>query len=126
MAAYYSLPSALPVADVHEMAGDRRRRGHGRADQVRASALALAALEVAVAGAGAALAGRQAILVHGQAHRAPRLAPLEAGLLEDAIQPLALGLPLDQARAGDDHGLHGGSDLAPFHHAGGGAQILDA
>ncbi|MDC4226812.1 MAG: hypothetical protein MPW15_21830 [Candidatus Manganitrophus sp.] len=52
------------VADVDEMAGDRRRRGHGRADQVGAAALPLAALEIAVGGRGAAFAGLEPIGVH--------------------------------------------------------------
>src|SRR5581483_10187252 len=70
------LPLVVPLADVDEVAGDRRRRGHGRADEVRAAALALAALEVAVRGGGAALPRLQHVRVHAQAHRAARLAPV--------------------------------------------------
>ena len=58
---------------------DGRRGGHLRADQVGAAAGALAALEVAVRGRGAALALAEDVRVHSQAHRAARLAPLEAG-----------------------------------------------
>ncbi len=43
--------------------------------------------------------GVQLVGVHGQAHRAARLAPVEAGLEEDAVEALVLGLLLHQARS---------------------------
>ena len=64
------------------MAGDCGGGGHGGADQVRATAGALAALEVAVARRGAALAGREDVGVHAQAHRATGVAPVEARVAE--------------------------------------------
>src|SRR5262245_54937805 len=67
-----------PGADVDEAAGDRRGRGHHRRHEVRPTAEALTALEVAVRRGGAALARLEAVLVHGEAHRATRLAPFEA------------------------------------------------
>ena len=72
------------------MAGDGGGGGHLRADEVGASAAALAAFEVAVAGGGAALAGREDVGVHAQAHGAAGLAPLEAGLAEDVVEAFVL------------------------------------
>src|SRR5262245_31718235 len=95
----FSIISSLrhEFADIGEMAVDGSRGGHRRTDEVRAPAITLAAFEVAVRGRGAALAGLQAVVVHGETHRAARLAPFEAGLAEDAVEPFLLGLPLDQA-----------------------------
>src|SRR3546814_19429218 len=39
-------------------------------------------------------------------HRAPRLAPFEAGVDENAIEPFLLGLALDQSRSGHDQRAH--------------------
>jgi hypothetical protein len=55
---------------------------------MRASAASLAAFKVAVAGRSAALAGRENVGVHPQAHGAAGLAPLKAGLAKDAVQAL--------------------------------------
>ena len=44
-------------------------------------------------------------VVHGEAHRAARLAPFEAGGEEDLVEALGLGLLLHQARARHDHGV---------------------
>jgi len=87
----------VPLADVHEMAGDGGSRGHERAGQVRASALALAAFEVAVGGAGATLAGAQDIVVHPDAHTAPGVPPFETGSREDFVETFFLRLRLDHA-----------------------------
>src|SRR3954454_7338068 len=91
------------LADVDKMAMDGRRCGHGGTDQVSAAAGALASFEIAVAGGGAAFARIQPVGVHGQAHRAARLAPLEACRLEDLVQAFTLGLVFPQARAGNHH-----------------------
>ena len=66
----------------------------------------LAALEVAVGGRRRPLAGGQLVGVHGQAHRAPRLAPVEAGRREDLVEPLRLGLGLHPVGAGHHQGPH--------------------
>ena len=76
----------LEGADVDEAAVERRGRGHLRADEVRAAATPLAPFEVAVRGRGAALAGREDVRVHAEAHRAARKPPLEAGVQEDAVE----------------------------------------
>src|SRR3712207_3792052 len=65
-----------------QLPGQRGGRGDRRGHQVGASALALPALEVAVAGRGRPLPRLELVGVHTQAHRAPRAAPLGAGLGE--------------------------------------------
>ena len=87
---------------------------------------ALAPLEIAVRGRGAALARAELIRVHAEAHRAAGLAPFEAGLLEDPVEPLGLGLRLHQARARHDHGADALVHLAALDDLRHGAQILDA
>src|SRR3990167_5869535 len=67
---------SFPCSDVNEMAGDGGCRGHVRAHQVRAPALALAAFEVAIRGGGAALADFKLIRIHPQTHAAAGLPPL--------------------------------------------------
>ena len=59
---------------------------------MRARARPLPADEIAVGGGGAAFARRHLVRVHRQAHRTARLAPLEAGIGEDAIEAFRLGL----------------------------------
>src|SRR2546429_681905 len=76
-------------------------------------------------GRGAALARLEAVLIHGQAHRAAGLAPLHAGVLEDPVQPFPLGLLLHQTRARYDHGPDTRRHAAAFEHARGHAQVLD-
>src|SRR5499427_6049395 len=85
-----------------EPAGHRGGGGDLRRDQVGAGALALAALEVPVGRGRAALAGRQLVRVHAQAHGAASGPPLGAGGGEHLGQPLALGGSLDLHRAGHD------------------------
>ena len=85
------------VGGAGEVAGDGGGGGDGGGDQVGAAAAALAALEVAVGRGRAPLAGRQLVGVHGQAHRAARLPPLEAGGGEHPVEALGLGLRLHQA-----------------------------
>src|SRR5712691_10310675 len=75
-----------PLAHVDEVPGDRCRGRHFRAHQMSPSARPLPALEIAVGGRGTALARLEAVGVHGETHRAPRLAPLEPGVPEDAVQ----------------------------------------
>src|SRR5690348_13846077 len=91
--------SAEELARVGDLAGDRRGGRRQRAGQERAAARALPAFEVAVAGADRVLARLDLVTVHGDAHRAPRLAPLRARLEEDAVEPLGLGLLLHALRS---------------------------
>src|SRR5436305_2094751 len=69
-----------PLPYIDKMPGDRRGCCHRRRHQVGAALKSLAALEIAVRGRGAALFRRQLVGVHGEAHRAARLAPFKTGL----------------------------------------------
>ena len=74
----------------------------------------------------AALAGLKPVGVHRQAHAATRLAPLGAGLGEDAVQPLGLGLVPHLLASRHDQRAHALGDLASLEDPGRGAQVLDA
>ena len=94
---------------------------------MRARTRALPANEIAIRGAGTALAGRHLIGVHAQAHGTARLAPFEAGINEDAVQPFGFGLALHKAGTRYHQRLpHVAGHLAAAHHIGSHAQILDA
>src|SRR6266403_5891408 len=95
--------ASAPTPHIDELAGYRGCRRHGRRHQMRAAFITLAALEIAVRGRGATLAGLESVGVHGEAHRAAVLAPVEASLDEYLVQALCLGLRLHQAGAGDNH-----------------------
>ena len=92
-------------SDICERPRNRRRRGHGGADEVGAAAAALAAFEIAVGGGGAALAGFELVGVHPEAHGTAGFAPIETCLDEDIGDTFLFGLLFDEAGAGDDHGL---------------------
>ena len=79
---------------------------------MRASALALPSLEVAVGRRRAALAWRELVGVHAQAHRAAGLPPLGAGRGEDRVEALLLGLLAHPHRTRDDEHPHAVGDLA--------------
>src|SRR6478735_6058729 len=89
-----------------ERAADRGRRRDERRDEVRATALALAALEVAVRRGRRALAGRELVGVHAEAHRAAGVAPLGAEVEEDLVEPLGLGLEPHAGGRRDDEDAH--------------------
>src|SRR5262245_55761157 len=96
----------MPLPNIHEMAGDRGRRRHRGRNKMRAAPKTLAALEIAVRGRGAALAGREAVRVHGKAHGAAWLTPLKTRGKKDRIKPLGFGLLFDKPRARHDHRAH--------------------
>src|SRR5437762_13971229 len=85
------------------MAFDRRGCGHRGADEVRAAPGALTAFKISIRRGGAALARLKPVGVHREAHRAARLAPLEASGLEYLIQAFAFGLLLHEAGTRHDH-----------------------
>src|SRR5471030_1280247 len=74
--------------------------GHEWRDEMRTAARALATLEVAVRRRRAALARRELVGIHAQAHRAAGVAPLGAGLLEDDVESFLLRLQPNAHRAG--------------------------
>src|SRR3984957_14074304 len=93
---------------------------------MRAATDALPALEIAVRGAGGTLARGQLVGIHAEAHGTARIAPLEAGFEQDAVQAFGLGLFLHLAGAGDDQRLHTVGDFAAFGDVGSGTDVLDA
>src|SRR5262249_42221222 len=95
----------VPLAHVHEMPGDRGGGGHRRRHQMGATVVALAAFEITVRGRGAALARRELVGIHGEAHGAAGLTPFEARFEEDLVEPFRLGLLFHQAGARHDHRL---------------------
>src|SRR5579859_371961 len=115
----------VPISNIDEVSVDRRRRGHRRADQMGATALALAALKVAVRGAGAALARLQDVRIHAQAHAATGFAPLEAGVGEHAVEALQFSGHLHLVRAWHDHRPHAGVDVFAADDPRRGPQVLE-
>src|SRR5581483_10781840 len=111
----------LPLPNIDEMPGGGGRGGHGGGNKVRAAAFALAPFEIAVARAGAALAGLELVGVHGQAHAAAGLAPVEARFFEDSIEAFLLSLLFHLAAAGDDHRVDGAGNAVAFDDGGSGA-----
>src|SRR3954470_17993606 len=97
-----------------ERAADGRGRGHRHRHEVGASPLALTALEVAVGRRRTPLAWLEGVGVHAQAHRAARAPPLRAGLLEDDVEALLLGLEPHADRAGYDEQAGVLVDVAPL------------
>src|SRR5688500_15692708 len=114
----------LPVADIGEVALDRRRGCHRRAHQVRAPAASLPAFEVAIARRRTALAFAEDVVIHAEAHRAARLAPFEAGLGKDAIEAFTLRVSLHLLRARHHERARALVDVVAARHAGRGTQIL--
>src|SRR5204862_2259565 len=122
-----SLPvGLLQVCGCGEVPGDRRRRGDGGGDEVGAATATLTSLEVAVRRRRAPFARDELVRIHGEAHRAPRLAPVEPRGAEDLVKTLGLGLRLDRVRTGHDERADAAGDVAAVGHGRGHAQILDA
>src|SRR5438309_6851698 len=97
-----SLSPSRQASHVGDGAGHcRRRRGEGTGEKCPAT-LALTSLEVAIAGAHRALAGRELVAVHRDAHRATSFSPFSAGFHKNTIEPLGFCLTLDVARAWND------------------------
>src|SRR4051794_918282 len=93
---------------------------------MRTSTLALTSLEIAVRCRGAALTRLQDVRVHPETHRAARVAPIEASVFKDFVEPFLLGLGLHTHRAGNHQSPGALLDLVAFEDGGGGAQVLDA
>src|SRR6185437_5530138 len=66
---------------------------------------ALTTLEIAVRGRRAALFRLELVGVHGEAHRAARLAPFETRLDEDLVETFGFRLLLHKAGARHHHGV---------------------
>src|SRR3954470_13247510 len=79
------------------MPRNRSTRSHGRTDQMGTPTRPLPALEITVGRLATALAGFKPVIVHGQAHGAPGLAPFKARSLKNLVEALLLGLCFHQA-----------------------------
>src|SRR5258708_21281793 len=77
-----------PLANVDEVSGDRRRRGHLGTHEVGPAAGALPAFEIAVRSRSAPLALLEPVRVHAQAPGTAGLPPLESLVLEDPVKAL--------------------------------------
>src|SRR6185437_5967765 len=92
--------SAGNAPRIGDATGDRRGGDSRRAREMRPRPRPLPALEIAVGRADDA-AIRQPVVPHMGAEAAARLVPLEAGRLEDAVEPFRLGGGLHRSRAGN-------------------------
>src|SRR5688572_3639087 len=79
---------------VGDDAADRRCDCREWAGEERAPAFALPPFKIAIAGADGVLPRLQLVTVHGDAHRAARLAPFRPCLAENLVQPFGFGLNL--------------------------------
>src|SRR5207248_4058879 len=119
-------PPSPKSTHVDEMTRDGSGRRHRRTDQMGAPTRTLATLEIAIRRGCAALARTEPIVVHAQAHRTARLAPFKTRGGEHAIESFALGLRLDEPRAGNhEHLLHVVGFAPTFDYGCRDAQILD-
>src|SRR5690606_38669895 len=116
----------VPLANVDEMSGNRGSGGHGWRHEMRAALEALTAFEIAIRGGSATFSRLQAIIIHGKAHGAARLTPVEASFDEYLVETFGFRLLLHQTGARHDHGAHTGSDLLACGHARSVAKILNA
>src|SRR5271157_1283429 len=98
--------SAPHGANVGDGAGDGRSRRTCGACEMRARTRSLPADEVAIGRRDRTFSGRNRLAIGGEAHRAARLAPVEAGLGEDLVEPFRNRFALDVFRARHDPGLH--------------------
>src|ERR1039458_3445225 len=87
-------PIHEPSPNIDKVPSNGCCRGHFRRDQMGPPAASLAAFKVPVRSRGAALAGRENVRIHAQAHRTTGLAPIEACLDEYAIKSFGFGLRL--------------------------------
>src|SRR2546423_10507907 len=115
--------SAPHRSHVGDDAGDGGCGRTCRACQMGTRLRALAADKIAVGGRDRALTGRDRFTVGGKTHRASGLAPFEAGIGKDLVQPFGHRLALDGFRARHDPGTDARGNLAAARDLRGGPQI---
>ena len=116
----------LQLADVDEVARDRGRGGHRRAHEVRAAAARPGGPRSC--GSTSTRSARPARGRRGSCRgtsSSPARRHSKPAALEDAVEPLRLGLRLHLRRARDDHRAHAGCDVRARDDRGGRAQVLD-
>lgn len=109
------------------------RRPNGRplqqprpwAHEMRAPAAALPSFEVSVDARGTPLSWMERVVIHGEAHAAPRLPPFEPCLRERYIEAFALRFAPDVGGPGHHHGSHMRCHLTALEHARSRAQIFE-
>ena len=74
----------------------------------------MTALEVPVTGTGAKLIADKLIWIHGETHRATRLAPFKTSFDEDPINPQFPACGSDNLRARNCNGLNAPRDMPAF------------
>src|SRR5581483_12523212 len=84
--------SQIPCSNIHEVSGNGGGSGHHGAYEMSPAAFPLASFEVAVGGAGGALPAWEHVGIHRDAHTASRVAPFEARITENPVQPFFFGL----------------------------------
>src|SRR5256885_5847821 len=89
------------------------------------AAWALPSFEIAVRGGRAPFARSQDVGIHSETHRAARVAPLEPGVGEDAIEPLSLCIGLHPHRSGHDEPADAGPDVPTANDLRGRAEVLE-
>src|SRR5258705_4377912 len=109
-----------------EVPSDGRRRGNRRRNEMRAPTRTLPALEVPVRRRRAALAGSEDVRVHPQAHRAARVAPLEARIAEHTVEPFTLRLRLHHHRTRHHECANAGAHSAAANDVARDTKVLDA
>ena len=114
------------MANVDEMAFDRRGYSHRRRHEVSSTAGPLAPFEISIAGRGAAFSRLKHVGIHRQTHTAAGFPPLESSLFEQTVEPFLFGLLFYEAGTGHDHRMNGLRDMPALRQARGQTQILDA
>src|SRR3954447_3872099 len=117
--------SAPHRSRVGDGAGDGGCGRTGGAGQMGTRARALTADKIAVGGRDRALAGGYGFAVGGKAHRAAGLAPFEAGIGKDFVEPFRERIPFHRLRTRHDPGTDAGGDLAAARDLGGGPQVTE-
>ncbi|BBG29876.1 diguanylate cyclase/phosphodiesterase with PAS/PAC and GAF sensor [Zymobacter palmae] len=116
----------VEITDIDKMARNRCCRCHGRADEVRTTAVSLTSFEVAVGRRGTVLTVAQLVGVHRQAHGATRFTPFKPCLDQNTIKTFLLSLFLDQPRPRHHHRqLDGRCNMATFRNARGFTDVFD-
>mmetsp|Transcript_21506 Transcript_21506/g.62977 ORF Transcript_21506/g.62977 Transcript_21506/m.62977 type:complete len:454 (-) Transcript_21506:323-1684(-) len=89
------------------------------------SSVPLPSLKVTVRRGSASFLRLELVGVHGEAHGTSGFAPVEAGVDQYLVQPFLLGLILDEAGSGHDHGVYAVGDLTSLGDGGDVANVLD-
>mmetsp|Transcript_20544 Transcript_20544/g.37685 ORF Transcript_20544/g.37685 Transcript_20544/m.37685 type:complete len:378 (+) Transcript_20544:1084-2217(+) len=93
---------------------------------MRPSSIALPSFKVTIGSGSASFLRFELVGIHGEAHGASRLAPVESRLHEDFVESFLFGLEFHQSRSRDDHGVHAIGHFASNGDGGDLAKVLNA